>query len=301
MSYVDVILQTGDRVIHNMDKEARSWGRKGPADGTLGTVLGFTKCKTHKARWGLDRYFYSPGVYYQDGVPLILWDDGSSEVSGWDHDLADTVELERRFAAWRKQNHNHGANHRLLRIEDLPETQFFELDIVQLKPGTQAASSFQDSPKRLRVSSILWHIKPDERGQAYDVEWIDDDGNYARCGSTWLHDNELELLERGNVWREYVNEPLKFADIREELAFAHGTGKVHEQRNPANQLYSWSADEVLAAIRAGTVDSMNLTPGLFGGKTRPTAYRCEDRDLGERVRAYTIEGFAGVTHLPEPT
>lgn len=67
-------LRVGDRVVMQMDKEARSWGRKGPEDGTEGTIIGKYRATVHRLRYGIDTSFWKPGVYEQDGVAIVHWD-----------------------------------------------------------------------------------------------------------------------------------------------------------------------------------------------------------------------------------
>ncbi len=67
-------LRLRDRVIMQMDPDARAWGRKGPEDGTKGTVIGKYRATVYRKRRGCDLNSYEPGVYEEDGVPIIHWD-----------------------------------------------------------------------------------------------------------------------------------------------------------------------------------------------------------------------------------
>jgi len=58
-------------------------------------------------------------------------------------------------------------------------------------------------------------------------------------------------------------------------------------------LYTWTLKEMLIAIRDGKVDGFTADRGIFGMSTdiHHWAYRFNDRELGERVRQATLEGF----------
>jgi hypothetical protein len=51
------LVHIGDRVVMNMNSEARSCGRKGVPDGTVGTVVGVYRYKQYRSRFGLDIHF----------------------------------------------------------------------------------------------------------------------------------------------------------------------------------------------------------------------------------------------------
>lgn len=292
MSFVDRLLVPGDRVVCKMDPEARGYGQKGPPDGTLGTFKGHTRFRQNRSRYGLDRYFYEPGIYEADGVAIIEWDDGSSDVSGWAHEMADKDEYERRFAAYhavKDKPHNYGEN--IVRVGDLPETKFYELDIVRTKfPDTERTGL------RTRVAAVQWGWEkhPNQVGNVYQIDWVDENGEYAGMGHTYMNDGDLELVERGNLWKEFHGEPLVFKSLKEEIAFARGTGRYKEIRNPASNLYSWTGREAIEAVRSGIADGFTMSGSFFGLSPRPSLYKFENRDLGERVRQTTIAGFEGV-------
>lgn len=286
MAFVDRLMIKGDRVIMNMDMESRGHlGDKYPPDGTLGTFQGCSRILRYRGRTGSDRYFYEPGIYEVDGVAIIEWDNGSTAVDGWSHHMEDTNEYNRRFKAYHETKHTAGSDENAVRLGDLPETKFWEGDIVK------AIIPFSHELNRLRVSSIQWHWDKDARGWCYHVEWVNEDNSYARMGSTYLHDVELELIERGNVWREAHGEELNFNDFSEKVSFEKLMGRYKEVRNPASNLYSWSKDEVLKAIKDGIVDGFSMPNGLFGGDPKIQAVRLTNREIGEQLRKETINGF----------
>jgi hypothetical protein len=292
MSFVDRLLVPGDRVVCKMDRESRSWGHKGPPNGTLGTFKGATRFLRERSRYGNDRYFYEPGIYEANGVAMIDWDDGSSDVSGWAHELADKAEYKRRLDAYHAiKDKPFGYGENVIKVGELPETKFYELDIVRILNG------FEDMTDRgygARIAAVEWGWKKEDGLSVYRVEWIDKNGEYARAGHTYMNDSQLELVERGNVWKEFHGEPLIFKDLREEIAFAQGMGRYKEVRNPASNLFSWTGREAIEAVRDGIADGFSLAGAFLGVPPRPSLHKFEDRDLGERVRQATIAGFEGV-------
>lgn len=291
MAFVDRLMVPGDRVIMKMDKESRSYrGDEYPPDGTLGTFLGCKRVTRYRGRVGNDAHFYEPGIYECDGVAIIKWDNGSDKVDGWSHEMLDKVEYKRRFEAWHAiENKPHDFGEHVVRVGDLPETRFWEGDIVALTDATGHTLN------RLRVDSIEFHWGRNENGFAYGVSWVDENNVYAKRGSTNCRSSDLKLIERGNVWKEEHGGTLVFADLLQEANYAQWRGRTEGVRNPANGLYKWTKDEVLAAIQDGIVDAFNLSSGIIASllqdNARINAIRFKDRDLGERVRQETMLGF----------
>ncbi len=296
--------QPGDLVVMKMDSEARSWGRKGPPNETKGTLVGYTRATVYEGRTGVGRFFREAGVYERDGAPLVLWE---KEVPNLIPELASIHDLEfadpevgaKRRAEYHALPESDFSLRRDLadhtvRIGDLPETKFWEGDIVNVPVG----HDFYNPDFLLRVTSIQFYwvkddVPADPRGMCYQVEFIHARTHeYARGGSTYLHDDILTLVERGPVWKEEHGEPLIFASLMEEANFHNSVGRTTEIRNPSSKLYSWTKDEALDAIRIGIADSMSIGPLMFNpGKTSISVRRFKDRDVGERVRAATMEGF----------
>ena len=296
-------VQPGDLVVMKMDSEARSWGRKGPPNGTEGVVAGFYRATIFEGRTGVGRFFREPGVYEKNGAPLVLW---NKEVPDLVPEAASVHEIEfkdsevkkRRFAEYhalpeadftlRRDLADH-----TVRLGDLPETKFWEGDIVNVPVD----HDFYDPDFLLRVTSIQFNwakdVVDDPRGMCYHVEFVHArTREYAQRGTTYLHDNILTLVERGLVWKEEHGEPLVFASLMAEADFHNSVGRTIEVRNPASQLYSWTKDEALDAIRIGIADAMSVGSMVLDPcTTRISVRRFKDRDIGERVRAATMEGF----------
>ena len=291
----------GDRVVMKMDREARSWGRKGAPDGTVGEVVGRYRYKRYRG-YQEERY-QKAGLYEANGALSIRWfelPEGSAledylvNMGGSDLRLEDAAEQERRETEFRAMTQD-GRNAVMngyrdeQRIDDLPETPFL--------PGDEVQDTNPFDPDRhlyrFRVLSIDYNFKYQDGSveHVYNIQAFDRETDQS-CYSTMRSGTCLELVVRGNIWRELNGEPLIFKDMAEESAYATARGRSTEVRNPKSNLYSWTKDEVLNAIEDGIVDgfAMPTIPFSFGQRSI-SAQRFNDRELGERVRAATLEGF----------
>lgn len=302
---IDHLLKAGDRVRMKMNHESRTWGNKGVPDGTLGTIVGrfraegIVECRYPRSP------FRDPGVYSLDGVPIVSWDEYPEGVDPNDKEYnrvsatylepADTFfkEYQERYKKeWPVRLPDGTMNpdfctikdgYRLDNMErtgDLPETDFWELDIVTYRG------------KRYRIFSINYFRWGPEKHHCYNMEEIDENGVYQRSGTETVEPYHLHLLERGNVWKEAHHEPLTFSSLKEKMMFAKNMGRATELRNPKNGLYLWEKEEVLEAVRSGEADGFRLGGNPFSSARHISAMRFEDRDLGEQVRQATIAGFS---------
>ena len=301
---LDHIIRAGDRVRMKMDADSRKWGCKGVDDGTLGTVTGRNRA-TGIIQSRYPRYSREPGLYAKDAGILVKWDEYPEGVDPNDRDYnhvsavslepADTFRKEyeaRLNAEWPVNNPDGTPNRnfdiikegdrldKMERIGDLPETEFWELDIVSWRGD------------RYRIHHINYGRWGPEGTHCYSMQEVDENNVYKRNGSTTVDPSELVLLERGNVWREAHGEPLIFSSFEEEIDFANGMGRSDSVRNPRHGLYSWTLEEVLEAIKDGQVDGFTNPTTPFSGTRRINATRFHDRNLGERVRQETMNGFS---------
>lgn len=286
MAFVDSLLKVGDRVIMNMSEDSRGWlGTEYPPNGTLGTFKGRTRYQTYRERYGSSMMFHVPGIYELDGAAIIEWDNGSTAVDGWSHEMLDKAEYNRRFEEYHADPNKWQPDFRCnaIRVGDLPELKFMETDIVRVQGITDY----------FIIDGIQYHwYKPeDDRGWCYNASWVNENGWPMNRGHTYLHDSELELVKRGNVWRELNNEPLEFRDIKHEAVYEKNRGRCIQIRNPANNLYKWELDEALQAIRQGYASCLIMGNGLFNGKELITVWKYDKLDLHERLRKETMEGF----------
>lgn len=284
-------LRVGDRVVMQMDKEARVGGRRSVADGTEGTVLSKTRMLSYQERIGY--LCRKQGVYEQDGMAVVSWDNGVTENSdGYSIFLIDKQEAGRRYkeeyaSLLKEDNYNDLQNKLVNRsyVGPLPDTKFWEGDEVWVQQQT--------AKERLTytwvIQSIQYYMGCDERGYCYDVGAYTDEGLVF---SQMHRDIDMQLVKRGAIYNHYHNLPVTFSSLGEEINFEFLLDRAREVRNPETRNFSWTMDEVIAAVKAGIVDGFNVAQGFFGAPPRIRAQRFENRDLGERVRAKTLAGFS---------
>ena len=101
----------------------------------------------------------------------------------------------------------------------------------------------------------------------------------------------MKLVERGDVWKFYHNEPLSFTDLKEEASFFTLIGHTEEVPNPANGRYRWTKEEALDTIREGSVHAISMDNGIFGSGPHISARVFHNKELGARVAKATLQGF----------
>lgn len=210
------------------------------------------------------------------------------------------------------------------RLANLPETELWEGDIVELKRLNDQqgqpmlhmhTTEFRDGlcrTERLEIvkidyEGILSKSSGDKRGYAvtvagkYDLNAIK--RQYSNPTPSLLENYEqdrwrgktpednLKLIERGPVWKFYHNEPLSFSSLKDEARFMQRIGQYSEVRNPANRLYVWTLSEALEVIRTGYAHGINVKSGVLTDTKRTQVIRFWDEDLGHRVAAETLKGF----------
>ena len=292
---LEQFIKLGDRVIVSIDPEKRHWIKVKHEDGTIGEVVGFKQYDNYVCR--VHNFGTKPGIYSQRGMPLVRFADrtgdyfSASDIAFEDPTLYEQRKRERTARGGLDTDDEYSNT---TRIGDLPETPFWEGDIVTVHSehwgGNFGAPCVEcETPAVLKVDSINYSDRHGEH--TYSVS-----GKYATghtTGQIRAGKEELKLVERGNLWRHYNSEPLVFADIQEEILFNMQLHKVHEVKNPLrNDWYLWTRAEALTAIREGRADGFNVSQGFFGSGPSIRVQRFDDRDLGERVRAETIAGWA---------
>lgn len=95
-------------------------------------------------------------------------------------------------------------------------------------------------------------------------------------------EEQLMLERRGNVWKHAHGVPVVFKTVNEEAAFWLDTGDVREVRKPFGTK-RWTKRALIKALQKGTID---IYEGPSGART---AYAFNDREVGERVRAFMVD------------
>ena len=279
------LLEIGDEVVFKVDPEARHWTNiyDNVPDGTKGVV-----CRIHDAimYYGRTRVLvHAPGVYHTKGGTTILLPDGRLIPGNYSVTMTDQVEERRRDGLRRDKRGVFQETY--IRLGDLPPTPFWEEDKVLVHR--------HDGDVELVVKGISYHQlhERNEDGSpcnAYEV-------HHADGWQTGASADMMELIERGNVWKYHHGEPLSFESLAEEVAFFTTIGRTEEVRNPESELYDWTLEQALQAIKDGI--GHGFTNGMipFANVERISVKRFQNEDLGRRVAAETLRGF-NVAALP---
>ncbi len=295
---INDVMQIGDKITVNIPDENWEWGYKPVAKqrGTLAEIIGFGE--VHYSR--TDSYGKKPGVYVNRYWVNIRTEDGKeySEFSGR-LEMVNQQEYQRRVDEWREKG---GANAREEEfIRELPETKFWEDDKVLVFGTSKVVSVDALNASQEDFEKIQSGEKPESYLTIVCIEygWRSDNNVWTyrvsdKFGAGWhtyAHEPELVLMERGNFWKHAHGEPLQFENLKEEMMFFSMLGHKEYIKNPNTDDYEWTKDEVLEAIKNGSVDGFSIGRLLFSGNQKIDAVRFTDRDLGERVRQATMEGF----------
>lgn len=256
-------LKVGDKVVIDVSQESSSWGAYPEVkNGEIGEVISFSEI-----HYGRTRAFgKKPGVYQNTCWPLVRMESG--------------LELTINSCYVKPllpEEHPYNSGDF---IRDLPETLFWEEDMVEDQSG-----------EIYRIDSIDY---------AFINEKINDGSPWpfytcAPLGCSWTiqkTEASLKLIKRGNVWKHFHSEKLAFSSIEEEANFFKSLGLYDEVKNPANNLYSWNLQEILEAIKNDIVDGFSVGHMLFSDKVYHSAIRFHDRNLGKRVAEATLKGFS---------
>ena len=277
---MDELFKIGDRVVFKVDPETRYWRDtyKDVPDGAEGIVCGIRDTVVYESRVRV--FMRQPGVYHGKGVVSVWLADGRIVPGGYSISMVDKDEERRRDAAMRGTD---GILWReYTRIGDLPSTKFWEMDKVRVRCPSE--------PEEDAVISRIDYGRLHERRND-GSPWPFYDVQSAEGGTMSIEESWATLTERGNLWKHYHNEPLSFASIKEEAGFFELIGQSEDVRNPASGLYCWTKEEVLDAIRNGTVHGFAMSSGFFGSGPSINAKRFKDEELGKRVARATLEGF----------
>ncbi len=159
-------------------------------------------------------------------------------------------------------------------IQDLPETNFYELDKVK----------FRRKNKNMLVGKINYDkiYEKQSGGSLYHLVYSEDE--IRNCVLGYAENKDLSLIKRGNVWNYYHDKKLSFENIKEEANFYINLGKCERLSSDANGKY-WTKESVLKEIEAKNVD------GFVMNNKEITALKFKDENFGERVRKLTLDGF----------
>lgn len=163
-----------------------------------------------------------------------------------------------------------------LKIRDLPETTFWEWDVVQTSDG-----------ERLKILGIDFDLIGQYRNDGVTPRAIytcgKDHGPYRMA-----REDDLKLVERGNIWKRGHGEDMEFFGVEEEAKFYLAVDEYDWIGNSTPN--SWTLDEALAAIEEGTAHGLRDNP-KEDNRCPIQPVKFWNAELGERVRKFTLREF----------
>ena len=234
-----------------------------------GIVIGFGEKHIHR---GSLRHKYS-GCYIDFEKLFVAPTDGSPRtlISAWSlTNMSLEVEVPSRV---------------FIRIGDLPETPFWEGDIV----------AFRD---KVVMKSDGGHVQNYDCHTVVSHKYLQDGGIECwiatperveiRVGSP----DDLVLMSRGNLWKLDHGEPMIFASIEEETKFYQSIGMSQKLTHPS-ELPPWTSEEfgmetALSIVRRGFADEIKLKDKKL---MTFVVIKYDNEELGKRIRALTLAKF----------
>jgi hypothetical protein len=301
------LFRLGDEVTVTIPAENREWCYNTCPDGTKATIVAFEDQYHYYRR--SDARLRKPGIY-KNTYPIFLLENGQRYVNTCGRiTLTDEIDQERRILEWKSLPADQRES--MTYHDSLPDTPFWEGDKVILK-GQEAITPVTDSfrgpqyragheinsQNDLQTSSeltvsIVEYIDYPKFGTEDDPRYRLYSGQNHRIPFS-VSAAQLELFQRGNIWRYYNNEELlPFRSLREEVDFYSKWiyGQLEELKNPNTDNYAWTVDEILQAIEQGYAHGIKGLYGVFDVDGTVEAVRFTDGNLGQRVAEYTLKNF----------
>lgn len=272
--------EKNDCVVIDVLKDNRDAGYNPAPDGTIGTIVGFNEiCYGYINNFGM-----KPGTYLNKYWPHVKLETGETiQISTCHirHSVDGLIE-ERRKAYLQLSEEERRFIENGERVGDLPETHFWPGDVVR---------SSKHNGEKLIIRGIDYtnidsKCHNGSQYPFYNISYSFDDWY------TVAREEELELVERGNVWKHYHEEPLEFDTLEEEGRFFKMIGHTTEVRNPNNNLYDWTLEEALQAIKDGLADAVIVTNTPLINLPVTSVIKYNDSKLGRRIAELTLRGFA---------
>lgn len=180
-----------------------------------------------------------------------------------------------------------GAEHRMVEMNDmwmapLPETAFYEMDRVRF------------GNEECEVMSILLQTPSVQQGRIFEMESREGYRIQSVTDGAVMEATreELELVERGNVWRREAGEALIFEGLTDEILFWAAVGDNNAVPNPyrPDAAFAYTEEERLQAIHDGHGDFiLSELPAANPRRHDDSVYRLRNRDVGERIRAAFLD------------
>ncbi len=289
---IENVLQVGDQVTIMIGKGDRMSGATPFPDGTVATVVGFNEIAYGRLlNFGLD-----PGIYHNTSRPNLLLEDGRERTEFFRRlEMIDQDEYNRRVNERRSAiTSPRDWRVRMKRIRPLPDTPYWEGDLVRIHDRSQTIDAWAELPPKPfpEVYIIIYIHYLGLATSAYGKKfpppvYVMSDKFSSRWSMLACEDN-VELVVRGDVWKYYHHEPLVFSNLYEEANFFIMLDHFEEVPNPANNLYLWTEGEALEAVSKGIAHGYVFRGDLFGPDRRISAIKFRDEGLGLRVAEATL-------------
>lgn len=296
---LDGLAKIGDKVFVNIDEQHRGWAGKDEQgeerypfpDGTEAVVCGFYDAVIFQGRTEIGSR--KPGVYHSLGAVSVMLQDGKVITGLSDSwlELVDKIEGDRRYAEYCKLLKEEGGYEKYwrgleTRLGDLPPTHFWEGDKVRLKEPAKISDYF-GGVLTITIVGYSWMHQKRVDKSPMPIYTVRDE--VTNGPTTSVSDSEIELVERGNIWKYEHLEPLSFSNLAEEAGFWKSIGHTTDVKNLSSGNYAWTREEALDAIRKGIAHGFSVFSGFFNCGPSISVLRFKDEELGERVRKATLE------------
>jgi len=246
----------GTTVVIDLDKGERGWANKDIQHGSVVKVVEYSRI--HYGRTcGHDK----GGLYENDSYAVVENDKGS-RFQIWTPLLAAIDGVSEMMDKRSKEER---------RIGDLPDTKFWEMDIALDQKGNVLT---------------IHHISYEEIGRKRN-DGVTPMPIYAgqskEGGYSYFQDDQLTLVERGNVWKRAHGEEMAFASTKEEIDFYILVGDIQYLKNPrlTTGQYHWPQLDALEAIRDGYGD--------YCVGVDHSVVKFDDPKIGEMARDYWLK------------
>ncbi len=198
-------------------------------------------------------------------------------------------------AAWMTQSEMDKMARILIRISDLPETPFWEGDIVEIRDYVAKGGS-QECSNRWLVRNIDYDYLG--RGQIFCEGvnlWVD--GQIRTNDSCKLPIEVFAVLAHGNLWKFGHGEQTSFASIEEEALFYESLGmsrKVIQSTSipeaveagflAVRKSEEWELQSAVGCVASGAGDEIKNRKGMTF-----VVIKYDDEEFGKRMRAHTLQ------------
>ncbi len=284
------VLEVGDEVKGVLPKDQRDQEGRLFSHGEVGRIVGFGR-----RYWGrIKNEGFKPGVYLNRNDPQVEFGSGENrrviDAPTWRLAYADGRHFAGREKRWKALT----AEGRFTMGErnwvgELPDVPFWEGDKVAFR------YKYPDSLNQGVVTSInyAYFDQPEPvRRRFFDKPIEVRESLYQRSGPQRVAEHkDLELIEHGDVWRYYHGEEIPFSSLKTEADLFILMGKARECYSGDSNFPWQRVNEFIDMVKKGKVDVFSGSNGTFRDPTYFNGYFFDDRELGERVRAFTLASF----------